>query len=108
MTTGEDLIRGLGKLGLPLTIMVPLTPKEQKRKKLKEKRMKEVTNRVRTLEAEGISVKIVEVNLTAEDVKWIKQVNRDVDKYVAELEEAHERAKHSKLHFGAVCPLTAS
>lgn len=97
MAFGEDFIRGLGELGLLVTIMVFLTPEEQKRK---EKISKEITDYVRTLEEAGLSVTVVEINLTPEEAKWRDQVNKDVTRYVMEIEEAHKKAAHSKLFFG--------
>lgn len=36
------------------------------------------------------------------------KIEKAVSKYVEDIEEAHRRAAHSKLLFGAVCPLTVS
>ena len=36
------------------------------------------------------------------------EIEKAVNKYIKDIEEAHRRAAHSKLHFGASCPLTAS
>ena len=36
------------------------------------------------------------------------EIEKAVSKYIKDIDEAHNRAAHSKLHFGAICPLTAS
>jgi len=36
------------------------------------------------------------------------EIEKAVNKYIKDIEEAHRRAAHSKLHFGASCPLTVS
>jgi len=36
------------------------------------------------------------------------KIEKAVNKYIKDIEKAHRRAAHSKLHFGASCPLTAS
>jgi len=49
----------------------------------------------------GLPFRIVKI----EPIPWIE---RDVKKYVRSIERAHKKAAHSKLQFGAYCPLTAS
>lgn len=58
-----------------------------------------VLKMIEELKKAGLPATIVRVKLTSEQQKREEQIERDVRKYVMEIEEAHKRAANSTLRF---------
>ena len=54
---------------------------------------------IKALKESGLPVTELKVKLTPEEQKREKQIERDVKKYVMEIEEAHKKAANSTLRF---------